>query len=89
MSRVTVEKGSMELAARAKNPRAAVSARIRELSGGRKTLGATDPELFAALEQLIDPMTRGDPMSSLRWTGLSTSHLADALTRQGHALQSA
>lgn len=86
MSRVTVEKGSMELAARAKNPRAALSARIRRPGGGRKRLGATDPELFAALEQLIDPMTRGDPMSSLRWTCLSTSHLADALTRQGHAL---
>src|ERR1700687_5678167 len=47
MSRVTVEKGSMELAARAKNPRAAVSARIRQPGGGRKTLSETDPELFA------------------------------------------
>jgi Rhodopirellula transposase DDE domain len=63
-----------------------VSPRIRHPGGGRKTLSETDPQLFAALEQLIDPMKRGDPMSSLRWTCLSTSHLAEALTRQGHAL---
>jgi hypothetical protein len=86
MSRVTVEKGSTELAARAQNPRAPVSARIRHPGGGRKTLSETDPQLFAALEQLIDPMTRGDPMSPIRWTCLSTSHLAEVLTRQGHAL---
>lgn len=86
MSRVTVEKGSMELAVRARHPGAPVSARIRQPGAGRKALSEADPELFAALEQLIEPMTRGDPMSSLRWTCLSTSHLANTLTRQGHAL---
>jgi hypothetical protein len=86
MSRVTVEKGSAELAARAENPRAAVSTRIRRLGGGRKQLTEADPQLFVALEKLVDPMTRGDPMSPLRWTCLSTSQLAQALTQQGHAL---
>src|ERR1017187_8835948 len=71
MSRVTVEKGSTELAARAQNPRAPVSARIRHPGGGRKTLSETDPQLFAALEQLIEAMTRGDQMSPIRWTCLS------------------
>ena len=86
MSRITVEKGSTELAARARNPRVPVSSRIRQPGGGRKTLSEADPQLFATLEQLIDPMTRGDPMSPIRWTCLSTSQLAGALSRQGHVL---
>jgi hypothetical protein len=43
-----------------------------------------DPSLVEALEALIDPVTRGDPESPLRWTCKSTSYLADELTRQGH-----
>jgi len=38
----------------------------------------------AALEALIDPVTRGDPMSPLRWTSKSTRTLAAALTKDGH-----
>ena len=40
--------------------------------------------MLESLEQLVDPVTRGDPMSPLRWTLKSTRHLADVLTRQGH-----
>jgi hypothetical protein len=43
-----------------------------------------DPELLSALDALADPITRGDPMSSLRWTCKSTRQLADALTSEGH-----
>jgi hypothetical protein len=47
-------------------------------------LAGSDPQLPVALESLIEPMTRGDPESALRWTCKSTRRLADELTRQGH-----
>jgi len=58
--------------------------RMRRQGGGRKPLLAHDPELMAALEALVEPTTRGDPMSPLRWTCKSTRKLAQALTHQGH-----
>jgi hypothetical protein len=84
MSRNTIRKGLAELAARKKNPRAPVDARIRQKGGGRKRLSETDPGLAQALDRLVAPTTRGDPMSPLRWTCKSTMNLAEALTRQGH-----
>jgi transposase len=58
--------------------------RIRRPGGGRKPLTAVDPELPRALDALVDPATRGDPESPLRWTCKSTYRLAEELTRQGH-----
>jgi hypothetical protein len=58
--------------------------RVRKSGGGRKSLTETDPGLVKALEALVDPVTRGDPMSPLRWTTKSTRHLANALTAGGH-----
>ena len=58
--------------------------RLRQSGGGRKESVEHDPNLIQALETLIDPDTRGDPMSPLRWTCKSTRHLADILTAQGH-----
>jgi hypothetical protein len=58
--------------------------RVRHPGGGRKRLRDRDPELEAALDALIDPDTRSDPMSPLRWTCKSTGQLALALTRGGH-----
>lgn len=58
--------------------------RVRRKGGGRKRLRDRDPELEAALDALVDPDTRGDPMSPLRWTCKSTGQLALALTRGGH-----
>ena len=60
--------------------------RIRQPGGGRKPLTAGNPNLVAALEALVEPTTRGDPMSPLRWTCKSTRKLAKALTDQGHAV---
>lgn len=60
--------------------------RIRQSGAGRKRLTDTDPELAAALDELLDPDSRGDPMSPLRWTCKSTGQLALALTRGGHAV---
>jgi transposase len=58
--------------------------RVRAPGGGRKKLAATDPGLVPALEALVDPATRGDPVSPLRWTCLSTRNLAGALAKAGH-----
>jgi hypothetical protein len=52
--------------------------------GGRKKTEIANPELLDALDALIEPETRGDPESPLRWTTKSTRHLADALTAVGH-----
>ncbi len=60
--------------------------RQRRSGGGRKPLTEVDPTLLADLDRLIDPATRGDPQSPLRWTCKSTYHLAEALQRQGHAI---
>ena len=57
---------------------------VRRPGGGRKVLEAHDPALQGALDSLIDPVTRGDPMSPLRWTCKSTRNLAQELTAQDH-----
>ena len=86
MSRKTIRKGLAELGVRERVPDEPVTARLRSPGGGRKRLTETDPELFERLEWLVEPSTRGDPMSPLRWTCKSTHELAQALTEQGHAL---
>ena len=63
--------------------------RQRRPGGGRKALTVHDPALLGALEALIEPTTRGDPESPLRWTTKSLRHLADALTRAGHPVSAA
>ena len=60
--------------------------RVRAPGGGRKKLVENDPDLAVQLQALVDPVTRGDPMSLLMWTTKSTRHLADALTTMGHAV---
>ena len=58
--------------------------RIRRAGGGRKPLEAHDPTLRADLERLVEPTTRGDPESPLRWTCKSVRRLASELQREGH-----
>ncbi len=58
--------------------------RARLPGGGRKRVAEVDPGLRPALLALVEPGTRGDPMSPLRWTTKSTRKLAGELTRQGH-----
>jgi hypothetical protein len=58
--------------------------RIRQKGGGRKPLTQEDPALLEALDALVEPGSRGDPMSPLRWTSKSSRKLAEELTRQGH-----
>lgn len=58
--------------------------RVRRPGGGQKPLTERDPGLKAALDALVEPTTRGDPGSPLRWTCKSTRKLAEELTAQGH-----
>ena len=58
--------------------------RIRRPGGGRKKILDHDPRLLGALDRLIDPETRGDPESPLRWICKSTRTLAAQLTRRKH-----
>ncbi len=83
LSRVTITAGLRELRQPAKQ-RTVEATRVRRPGGGRRALTVSDPAVLAALEALIEPMTRGDPESPLRWTCKSTRRLADELTRQDH-----
>jgi len=80
----TIRKGLRELEARAAFPQTPIPERLRALGAGRKRCTEADVKVEAALERLVDPVTRGDPQSPLRWTCKSTTQLASELTRQGH-----
>lgn len=58
--------------------------RVRRPGGGRKRKEEEDPDLLSDLESLVEPETRGDPMSPLRWTCKSLRRLADELVAMGH-----
>lgn len=58
--------------------------RVRRAGGGRKKLVERDPGLLKALDALVDPATRGDPMSPLRWTSKSTAKLSRELSDAGY-----
>jgi len=81
MSRPCITRGMKDLAA---SPLAAGA--VRQPGGGRKRVTEHDPALLAALDALIEPTQRGDPMRGLRWTCKSTRKLATELTTHGHAV---
>src|SRR5579872_3955075 len=58
--------------------------RVRRPGGGRKPVEDQDPKLVQSLEALIEPTTRGDPESPLRWTTKSLRRLSDELAAKGH-----
>jgi hypothetical protein len=61
-----------------------IPGRIRRPGAGRKSIVERDPKILAALERMIEPETRGDPESPLRWICKSTRNLAAQLTAQNH-----
>jgi hypothetical protein len=81
LSRPTIHKGLQEL-----HQDPLPVGRVRREGGGRKPVEETVPTGLVHLERLIDPATRGDPMSPLRWTSKSTRHLAEALSRSGYPI---
>jgi len=80
VSRQVIRRGLKEMQGSAERS----AGRIRRPGGGRKKAKEKDPTLVADLERLLEPATRGDPDSCLRWTCKSVRHLADELVRQGH-----
>jgi Rhodopirellula transposase DDE domain len=82
ISESTVRRGLAELAGE-QEPEAG---RIRRAGAGRPSALERDPGLEEDLDRLIDPVTRGDPQSPLRWTSKSGAKLAAALREQGHAV---
>jgi transposase len=80
MSRPAIRLGMTGL----KQPAAHPPNRIRRPGGGRKTTVSQDPELLRDLERLVEPVTRGDPESPLRWTCKSLRKLAAELRGMGH-----
>jgi hypothetical protein len=80
MSPQTVARGLRELDS--KEPLA--PERVRRAGGGRKSAKSIDPELMGVLERLVEPASRGDPESPLRWTCKSTRRLASELQAAGH-----
>jgi hypothetical protein len=79
LSRKAIAKGIREIA-----DGNTIPGRIRRPGAGRKNIVECDPKLLVSLERLIEPGTRGDPESPLRWICKSTRNLAAQLTRQKH-----
>jgi hypothetical protein len=82
MSRGTIQAGVTELKQPARKRTAA--GRIRRPGGGRKRTVDLDPSLRSDLEKLLEPATRGDPETPLRWSCKSSRQLSSELNRQGH-----
>jgi hypothetical protein len=79
LSRVTITKGMRELDEPPLAP-----GRVRRAGAGRPRIEVSDPELVERLDALVEPLSRGDPESPLRWTSKSTRTLAGELRAAGH-----
>jgi hypothetical protein len=84
LSRTTIHQGLKELS-QSSAPKQGAK-RIRAIGGGRKAITDENPNLIQDLESLIEPTTRGDPESPLRWTCKSTRQLSAALQVKGHKI---
>jgi len=82
ISRPVIRQGIAEL----KNPKTALMGRVRRPGGGRKRIAERDTAVLVDLENLVEPVTRGDPESPLRWTCKSVRRLAEELRKQGHVI---
>lgn len=81
VSRVTINKALTEI----ENKTISLE-RIRKPGGGRKDITEYHPDILEKLEALVDPVTRGDPSSPLRWTCKSTRQLSQELGRKGYSI---
>ena len=83
VARGSIQQGLKELAEKPQGIEIA-SRRVRRVGAGRKATVTDDASLLAALETLVEPVTRGDPESPLRWTCKSLRQLATELGQQGY-----
>jgi transposase len=84
LSRTTIYVGMSELESGGPGFESRLPGKIRRAGGGRKKLKEKDPSLLQDLDELLEPATRGDPETPLRWTCKSTTKLAEELTARGH-----
>jgi hypothetical protein len=84
LARTTIALGLEDLKSKKKLP----IEQLRRSGGGRKKITETDPMLLGDLESLLEPVTRGDPESILRWTCKSTAQLANALNKKEYRISS-
>ena len=83
LARQTIRDGRRELEHGIK-----ITRRVRRAGAGRPGIQTREPGVKAALERLVDPLTRGDPMSPLRWTCKSRAKLAASLSKTGWTVSS-
>lgn len=79
VSRTTITEGIKELNGKKKIPQG----KIRQQGGGRKKKAESHPEIKESLESFLEPYTRGDPMTPLKWTCKSTRNVSRAMKKQG------
>ena len=82
LSEETIRRGLAELESGDRLERG----QVRRSGGGRRAVSEADPSLVEDLDRLIDPATRGDPESPLRWTSKSLGKLRGALVQVGHEI---
>ena len=82
LSRTTIQRGLRELTAGVQPGQAT----IRRAGGGRKPVTYHQPGVLAALEALVEPTSRGDPASPLRWSCKSVRQLVRELQKQGYRI---
>ena len=82
IARTTITRGQQELA----EGTSSETGRIRRPGGGRKKVVTLDPVALEKLERLVEPLSRGDPDSPLRWTCKSIRTLSEELKKSGHAV---
>ena len=82
LSRPVIRQGVAEL----KSGKVTTTGRVRRPGGGRKKISERDPSVVTDLEKLVEPVTRGDPGSPLRWTCKSVRRLSQELAQQGHQI---
>ncbi len=83
LARDTIRRGRLEI-----ERGVVATGRVRRPGAGRPSFKKTQPGLEAALEQLVAPLSRGDPMSPLRWTCKSRAKVTSALTKDGWQVSS-
>ena len=83
MSAQRVIEGRRELERGACEPASGKKERQRRTGGGRKRWVDHQPEVMQAIEQIVDPATRGDPMAALKWSSKSLSKISQELKQQG------
>lgn len=84
ISRPTIHKGIKELS---EDPNLATLDRTRSVGGGRKKIIEQNPKLINAVKKIIDPSTRGDPESPLKWTCKSIRNITEEINSQGFIVE--